>query len=87
MPNQCTCTPGEPKPLPGETWRDLVDVSGLSDREARIVRRAAEAALVAGIEPGIRRARWIEGYVRGVRDTEIGARLDADDGPWGGELE
>lgn len=62
----CTCYPGDPGPPPGETWRDLVALDGSDDAEhAAVVQHAAEAALAAGIEPGIRRARWIDGYVRG----------------------
>jgi hypothetical protein len=66
----CPCTPGVPKPPPGETWRDLVDIDGLSPREAALLIRAAQAALRAGIEPGIRRVRWIEGWLAGYKDRE-----------------
>jgi uncharacterized protein (DUF433 family) len=66
----CSCTPGVPRPPPGETWRDLVDVDGMSPDESALVQRAAEAALAAGIEPGIRRARWIAGWLAGYKDCE-----------------
>lgn len=63
----CVCTPGVPKPDPDERPEDVVDVEGLDEAEAALILRAASAALHAGIEPGIRRARWINGWLAGVR--------------------
>jgi hypothetical protein len=60
-------TPGEPRPPPGETWRDLVDVEGMSESDAAVVIAAAEEALRQQVEPGLRRARFVEGYVAGYR--------------------
>lgn len=65
MTKPCTCTPGEPKPPPGETWRDLVDVEGLTPEDAAILVAAANEALRREIEPGIRRVRFIEGFLAG----------------------
>lgn len=61
----CTCTPGEPLPPGDERPEDLVDVRGMDEESARIYLDAAREALRRAIEPGIRRARWIDGYVAG----------------------
>jgi hypothetical protein len=65
---QCTCTPGVPLSSGHESVDDLVTIDETDDPDhARLVRAAATAALDAGVEPGIRRARWIDGWMAGHR--------------------
>lgn len=60
-------TPGFPPPPGGERVEDLVTLDGLDPKEQHLLRRAAESALRHGIEPGLRRTRYIEGWLDGHR--------------------
>jgi len=58
--------PGVPAPPGGERPEDLLaSLDGYSDEERTLLFSAAQAALNAGIEPGLRRARWIDGWLAG----------------------
>lgn len=70
-------TPGFPQPPGDERIEDLVNVDGMGPDEADTIRAAARSALEQRIEPGIRRARYIEGWIDGYR---AGRREHAGEG-------